>query len=105
MSPFFDYSSKKIKFKADNFSDMALKSYISDMEERFLLNQRKVNKSCQRFVFTSLFGPAFDFMKKLFANFGFPNQYYADLPTPQAGIDFPGVPMPSVSKLGLLALR
>ena len=38
MSPFFDYSSKKIKFKPDNFSDMALKSYISDMEERFLLN-------------------------------------------------------------------
>jgi phosphomannomutase len=75
------------------------------MEERFLLNQRKVNKSCQRFVFTSLYGPAFDFMKKLFANFGFPNQYYADLPTPQAGIEFPGVPMPSVSKLGLLALR
>lgn len=28
LSPLFDYTSKKIKFKADNFTDAAIKSYI-----------------------------------------------------------------------------
>jgi hypothetical protein len=46
LSPLFDYSSKKVRFKPDNFTDMTMKSYIQDMEERFLLNQRKVNKTC-----------------------------------------------------------
>jgi len=28
LSPYLDYSSKKVKFKPDNFTDMVLKSYI-----------------------------------------------------------------------------
>lgn len=28
LTPLFDYSSKKVRFKADNFTDLALKSYI-----------------------------------------------------------------------------
>jgi len=48
MSPLFDYSAKKVRFKPDNFTNMTMKSYIQDMEERHLLNQRKINKNCQR---------------------------------------------------------
>lgn len=28
MSPLFDYSAKKVRFKPDNFTDMTMKSYI-----------------------------------------------------------------------------
>lgn len=28
MSPLFDYSAKKVKFKPDNFTDLSMKSYI-----------------------------------------------------------------------------
>ena len=71
--PLLDYSSKKVKFKLDNFTDVTMKSYIQDMEERYLINPRKLNKLCQRIVFSSLHGPATDYLKKLFANFGLPS--------------------------------
>ena len=73
LSPVFDYSSKKVKFKYDNFGDVVMRSYIQEMEEAFLFNTRKLNKICQRIIFSSLHGPATDYLKKLFANFGFSN--------------------------------
>ena len=38
LSGHFDYSSKKVRFKPDNFTDDSMKSYIADMEQRHLLN-------------------------------------------------------------------
>lgn len=73
LSPLFDYSSKKIKFKPDNYTDVTIKSYIQDLEERFLINTRKVNKQCPRLLLTSMNSPALDYMTKVFANFGFSN--------------------------------
>jgi phosphomannomutase len=73
LSPLFDYSCKKVKFKADNFTDVSMKTYIQDLEDKFLINHKNVNKLCPRIVITSLHGPASDYLKKLFANFGFPN--------------------------------
>lgn len=72
LSPLYDYTSKKLKFKPDNFTDVTIKSYIQDLEEKFLYNQRKTNKECQRLIFSSLHGPANEYMRKILANFGFP---------------------------------
>jgi phosphomannomutase len=40
LSPLFDYSSKKVRFKPDNYTDATMKSYIKDMEEKYLLSSR-----------------------------------------------------------------
>ncbi|CDW72796.1 glucose-bisphosphate synthase [Stylonychia lemnae] len=73
LSPLFDYTAKKVKFKPDNFTDVTMKSYIQVIEEKFLFNQRKINKLSDKIVFSSLHGPAYEFMRKIFANFGFPS--------------------------------
>eukprot|EP00347_Sterkiella_histriomuscorum_P010251 403377011 len=73
LSPLFDYTAKKVKFKPDNFTDVTMKSYIQELEEQYLYNQRKTNKICEKIVFSSLHGPAYDYMKKILANFGFPS--------------------------------
>jgi len=79
LSPLFDYSSKKVRFKPDNFTDVTIKSYIQDLEERFLINQRKVNKLCPKLLVTSMHGPASDYITKVFANFGFSNLSSGDI--------------------------
>jgi phosphomannomutase len=38
ISPLYDYTGKKVKFKPDNFTDASLKSYIQFLEEKFLFN-------------------------------------------------------------------
>jgi phosphomannomutase len=73
LSPVYDYCSKKVKFKPDNFTDAAIKSCIQELEERFLINHRKTNKLCPKITYSSLHGPASDYLKKVFANFGFPS--------------------------------
>ena len=60
-----------MRFKPDNFSDVTMKSYIQELEDKFLFNQRRLNKEYSSLVFTSLQGPAYDYIKKVFANFGF----------------------------------
>lgn len=102
LSPLYDYSSKKVKFKPDNFTDEAMKSYIQSLEDLFLLNQRKLNKVCQKIVATSLHGPAIDYMRKIFANFGFPSILVPESQS-QSGCKFDSViaPDPSLGKLSL----
>lgn len=72
LSPLFDYTAKKVKFKPDNFTDVTMKSYIQKLEEKYLYNQRKTNKVCEKIIFSSLHGPTYDYLKKILANFGFP---------------------------------
>ncbi len=79
LSPLYDYCAKKVKFKPDNFTDVTLKSYIQDVEEKYLINQRKLNKSCHPMIVSSLQGAASDYMKKMFANFGFPSLFVPEL--------------------------
>ena len=40
-----------------------------------MFNQRKINKLSEKMAFSSLHGPAFEFMRKIFANFGFPSPF------------------------------
>lgn len=54
-------------------------------------------------MLTSLHGPASDYMKKLFANFGFPNLSTTETQS-QMSVDFVTVPLPS-TQLHKLALK
>jgi hypothetical protein len=54
LSPLYDYCAKKVKFKPDNFTDVTLKSYIQELEEKYLINQRKLNKLSPPIVISSL---------------------------------------------------
>lgn len=46
LSALYDYCSKKVRFKPDNFTDVTMRTYIQDLEDKYLINQRKLNKSC-----------------------------------------------------------
>lgn len=43
LSPLYDYCGKKVKFKPDNFTDVTIKQYIQELEEKHLVNNRKLN--------------------------------------------------------------
>lgn len=66
------------------------------MEDSYLINERKLNKLSPRIVLSSLHGPAADYFKKLFANFGFSNLTATESQS-TATFDFSTVPIPSTA--------
>lgn len=89
LSEYFDYVAKKIKypitpkatpnsgarretsFKADNFSNSTINSYVSEIENTYFINKRELNKSCPPITYTAMHGVGYPFVVKVMATLGF----------------------------------
>jgi len=72
LSEHFDYVTKKIKYKADNFTKSTIDSYINEIEKVYFINKRDLNKSCPVITYTAMHGVGYPFIVKALATLGFP---------------------------------
>jgi phosphomannomutase/cytidine deaminase len=71
LSEYFDYVAKKIKYKADNFTNSTINSYINEIEKTYFINTRELNKSCPPITYTAMHGVGYPFIVKVMATLGF----------------------------------
>lgn len=72
LSEYFNYVSKKICYTADNFTEPTIKSYITDIEKNYFINERELNKSCPVITYTAMHGVGCKFVVRTLAVLGFP---------------------------------
>jgi phosphoglucomutase len=94
LSEFFDYTTKKIKYKADNFTKSTIDSYINLIEKTYFINSRDLNKECPVITYTAMHGVGYPFIVKVLATLGFPplNSVKEQI---EADAEFPTVAFPN----------
>lgn len=56
LSEYYDYFTKKVTFKFDNYTESTIKDYMDSVLHNFLFNTREENSNCPKITYTAMHG-------------------------------------------------
>jgi phosphomannomutase len=71
LSAHFDYYTRTVTYKFDNFTESTIKDYIDSLVAKYSFNPRELNKKCPVITYTAMHGVGHPFITRAMATLGF----------------------------------